>query len=386
MRTCHNLGLIFCGLLLTLSGCARPPSPEAMFINQVDALVADMASRNTCVQALAPAAVVSVTVLRGEQGNRLEEYTVERLTMQLRQRREIYPLSRQNWFELREEQPLTFAGQSTEKRSYLNDVTVYRVAASTDEVLRQIQVQITASDARGKTIPGMLAESVFPLEPGSPAAVQYQAKAKSNHIPEGVEERPYQSLDRLSYSLSRELVAAYRANVAGDSNGANSNEVSVVLQSRAVNGALDKKFLNRIESALQQAIVSNKGFTCSVSQRDFVPTFDQVNFYRTNRNEFAMDETLFQPGTVVLLAESAPHADGGKVGVSLRALWRVIPLETNRGELIATNLAGSYLSGFTAKGYLATGEKVQSGSESSVQSGLKNSTGKYTPANQHGFE
>ena len=225
MRTCYYLGFVFCCLLLTLSGCAQPPSPEAIFITQVDTLVADMATRNTGVQALAPAAVVSATVLQGGQGNRLEEYVTERLVMKLRQSREIYPLSRQNWFELREKQPLTFSGQSFEKRSYLNDLSVYHVSTGIDEILRQVKVQVTATDAQGKTIPGVLAEEMFSLKMGAPAAVQFKAKAKSNPIPEGVEERPYQSLDRLTYSLSRDLVAAYRANVTGDPNAASSLRV-----------------------------------------------------------------------------------------------------------------------------------------------------------------
>ncbi|MCF6178670.1 MAG: hypothetical protein L3J63_04675 [Geopsychrobacter sp.] len=386
MRKRRYLGFILCSLLLLLSACAPRLTPEQLFANQVGTLVNQLATQQSAgVKAMAPAAVVSASALQGKPGNRLEEYTTERLTMKLRQSREIYPLSRQNWFELREKQPLTFAGQSAQKRSYLNDLTVYQVATAQDEVLKQIKVQVTASDAQGKTIPGLLAEAEFPLEAGLPAVLQFQAKAKSNSIPEGVEERPYQSLDRLTYSLARELVAAYRANVAGDPNAA-SGEVSVVIQSRAVNGSLDKKFLNRLESALQQAIVSNKGFTSAVSQRDFMPTFNQVDFYRKNRAEFAMDETLFQPGTVVLLAEAAPHKDGDKVGLSLRALWRVTPLETNKGELIATNRAGSYLSGFTAKGYLATREKVQAGSETSGSVSGANATGKYNTANQHGFD
>jgi len=382
MRKHHYLGFIFCALLLTLSACAPQLTPEQIFANKIGILVDQVvAQQNAGVDSLAPVAVVSAAALQGEQVNRLEEYTTERLTMKLRQSREIYPLSRQNWFELREKQPLSFAGQAMEKRSYLNDLTVYRVATARDEVLKQIKVEVTASDAQGKTVPGLVVESEFDLNAELPAALQYQAKAKSNPIPEGVEERPYQSLDRLAYSLSRELVEAYHANVVGDPNAVNGDEVSVVLQSQAVNGSLNKKFLNRLENALQQAIVGNKGFSCAVSQQDFKPTFNQVDFYRKNRAEFAMDETLFQPGTVVLLAEAAPDKDGDKVGVSLRALWRVTPLETNKGELIATNLAGSYLSGFTAKGYLTT---IQHASDGSVK--VNKSTPKYTPEKQHGFE
>lgn len=369
-------------LLLLLTACA----PEAKFIKQVDQLAVGMTELAAGLQGITPAAVVSRSALQGKETNRLEEYVAERLAMKLRNSREIYALTRQNWFELREGEPLTFAGQPREKRSYLNDLTVYQVATVMDEVLKQINVQVTATDAQGVTVPGVLSEFSFPLDNDSPAAKQYLAKAKTNPIPEGVEERPYQSLDRLSYSLARELVTAYSANVSGDPRAAASHEVSVVIQSRAVNNTLDKLALTQIESALQQAIVANRGFTCAVSQRDFAPTFDQANFYRKNRQEFAIDETLFQPGTVVLLLEAAPHADGDKLGIALRALWRTTPLETGSGELIATNLAGTFLSGFTAKGYIRNSQTFLPASNENSP-GVRGKTERaYKPSTQHGFE
>ena len=87
-------------------------------------------------------------------------------------------------------------------------------------------------------------------------------------------------------------------------------------------------------------------------KKDFVPTFNQIDFYRKNRELFEMDETLLSPGSVVLLAEAFPHKDTGKVGINLRSLWRITPLEDNQGQVMANNPGGTYLSGFVAKAYL----------------------------------
>jgi hypothetical protein len=144
-----------------------------------------------------------------------------------------------------------------------------------------------------------------------------------------------------------------------------------------------------LESALQQAFVAKKGFTCAVSQKDFAPTFDQIDFYRKNRELFEMDETLLSPGSVVLLAETFPHQDTGKIGINLRSLWRVMPLEDNQGQVMANNLGGTYLSGFTAKAYLEIDAKsLASGgtSRGSVEVRSPKDKRAFQPSETKGFD
>jgi hypothetical protein len=348
--------LITLALALFMNGCAGvvPMTPEEKFVAQVDAFVAELLAQQPAgVDSLAPASVMPASLIRGGVYTRLEEYVVDRLSMHLRQSREIYTPSRENWFELRERQPFTFAGQPDAKRSYLDSLVVYQVAVTSDEVLKQVTVQATAVDATGKPIPGVLAESSFPRsEAAGPAMLQYQAKPKSSPIPEGLEERPFVSMDRLTYSLASEMASAYRANLSGNANAPTDAEIKVVLQTRSINHSASDDFLRQLESSLQQAFVSKKGFACAVSQKDFVPTFNQIDFYRKNRELFEMDETLLSPGSVVLLAEAFPHKDTGKVGINLRSLWRITPLENNQGQVMANNPGGTYLSGFVAKAYL----------------------------------
>lgn len=380
-------------LALLVTGCAGvdPMTPEEKFVAQVDTFVNELLTQQPAgVDNLSPAAVMPASLIRGGNYTRLEEYVVDRLSMHLRQSREIYTPSRENWFELRERQPLTFAGQPDDKRSYLDSLVVYQVAVTSDEVLKQVTVQATAVDATGKPIPGVLAESSFPrAEASSPAMLQYQAKPKSNPIPEGLEERPFVSMDRLTYSLASELASAYRANLSGNADAPTDAEVKVVLQTRTINGAAGNGFLQQLESALQQAFISKKGFTCAVSQKDFVPTFNQIDFYRKNRELFEMDETLLSPGSVVLLAEAFPHKDTGKVGINLRSLWRIMPLEDNQGQVMANNLGGTYLSGFVAKAYLEIDAKsLASGGVSRGSVEIRSSKDKrvYQPGGTKGFD
>jgi hypothetical protein len=58
-------------------------------------------------------------------------------------------------------------------------------------------------------------------------------------------------------------------------------------------------------------------------------------------------------GTIFLLLDCQWHPDGLKVGVSLRGVWSLSPLENHQGRAIIDKYAGTYLSGFTAKAYLA---------------------------------
>jgi hypothetical protein len=56
-----------------------------------------------------------------------------------------------------------------------------------------------------------------------------------------------------------------------------------------------------------------------------------------------------------------PHQKGDKVGIALRAIWRVNPLEDKSGAFISTQTAGTYLSGFTAKSYIKAACHGQNG-------------------------
>ncbi len=373
-----------------LTGCAgvHPLTPEEQFAAQVDGFVAELLAQQPAgLDVMAPVAVMPGSLISGGEYSRLEEYAVERLANTLRMSRKLYTPSRQNWFELRERQPLTFAGQPDNKRSYLDSLVVYLVAVVNDPVLKRVTLQATAVDSTGKPIPGVLAETVFPTgEAASPAMLQYQAKPQRNPIPEGLEERPFVSMDRLAYSLASELAAAYQAHIGAAEDAPAESEVKIVLQTRTVNGAAGGAFLQQMESALQQAFVTRKGFTCAVSQKDFASTFDQIDFYRKNRQLFEMDETLLSPGSVMLLAETFPHRESGKIGINLRSLWRITPLADKQGGVLADNLGGTYLSGFAARAYLLTEGQVIGGKSGSAIIRSPKDRSSYQPDGSRGFE
>jgi len=348
----------FAFLMVFAGGCATAPpkkaepTPEEKFESGVASLINDLLAlqRHTPGE-MAPAAVMSGALKSGGRYPRLEEYVIEALKRRLRQQHEIYSLSRQNWFEYREGRPLSFSNMPFSEKSHLKSLLVYEVTTSADEVLNKMRVSVTATDVDGRTVPGVVAETELDFEPGSPAQKLFGSSPKRIAYPEGLEERPYVSMDRLSFSLSAELADAYKSGViAGDQKAADV-EVQVLLFARPARN-IHSGLVRAIQDSLQQEIVKNSGFTCSVSEEDFGPAFRKIDFYKRNKEIFELEESKFKAGTVLLMADISKHQDGDKIGVALRALWRITPLESETGELIPTNVSGTYLSGFTAKAYL----------------------------------
>jgi hypothetical protein len=244
--------------------------------------------------------------------------------------------------------------QPADGQRLLKNLIVYEVGVSSDSVLNQIKVHIIGTDADGRAIPGVVVEATFDSGPESVACRLYEEGPSASPFPEGLEERPYTSLDRLAFSLASELADAYRTGMSAGKDFAADEEVRVVLYSTPPSGGVSRGLVEAIQDGLQQAIVGNRGFTCAMSRKDFGPAFNQIDFYRRNRPVFEMEETLFTAGTVLLMSDvfKSRH-DDDTVGVALRAVWRTGPLEAAAGNLIPTNVAGTYLSGFTAKAYLS---------------------------------
>ena len=278
---------------------------------------------------------------------------MERLTFQLRRQNDLYSLSRQNWFEFREDRPLSFMSEPMDRQRLLQNLIVYEVAVSQDRVLNQVFIRLSATDAQGRAVLGVTAEAIFDASPQGVAARLYGERPAASPFPEGLEERPYDSLDRLAFSLASELADAYRNGMWAGREPAAHEEVRVVLCPFRSSGAVAQGLTEAVQNALQQSIVSNRGFTCSLSRTDFGPVLQQIDFYRRNSSVFIMEDSPFTAGTVLLMADISPSRHNHAVGVALRAVWRTGPLESAAGNLISTDVAGTYLSGFTARAYLS---------------------------------
>jgi hypothetical protein len=351
----YLFAMLGCMLLSSLlfAGCAAKTGSSEVMMEQpgfeadVDRMIDDLlAKQRHSSMEMAPVTVMPGSLRAQVPFTRLEEYVMGRLAKRLRENHEVYSMTRQNWFEFRDNRPLTFQTVSPAEQQRLRSLVVYEVVPYSDKYIGKIEAWITAIDAQGNAISGLMASAAFNFSAYETAGELLNAEPHANPYPEGLEERPYTSLDRMSFNLAAELVDVYREGITLGDRTAASDDVKVVLLTKPVNGVAD----SAIQAALQQAIVANKGFTCTISQDDFGTILQQLDFYSKNR-VFNFDETVFEPGTVLLMAEVFKHQDGDKTGVALRGAWRVGPVVSKTGGFIPTSVAGTYLSGFTAKAY-----------------------------------
>ncbi len=299
-----------------------------------------------------PVAVVPGSIRKDARYTRLEEYIIEKLEIELRKNHELYTLSRGNWMEFRERRPLSFKDQPGKMKEMLKNLVLFEVRISPDRYLDQANVSILASDSKGNSIAGLGADVKLDFYPRSPASRMYHEVPQTAVYPEGLEERPYKSIDRLAFSLADELKRNYKNGFSVKDDRIQDDEINVLLYSKPGLNVSDELF-NLITGSMQQAIVSESGFKCALSQEDFSSVLDQINFYDENADIFDVQKYPLSMGTVLMIMEMTPHSDNDKLGVTLRSLWRTQPLETENGKLIVSNMAGTYVSGFTAKAYLS---------------------------------
>ncbi|RJQ48783.1 MAG: hypothetical protein C4530_24115 [Desulfobacteraceae bacterium] len=366
-----SLSLFVLTFPILSTGCVSTPPPiqepaaEERFEVAVNRLIEGVLNKQRHTPGeMAPAAVMPASLKAGSTYSRLEEYILERLAIRLRQQHDIYSFSRQNWFEYREGRPLSFGSLPASDRSLMQNLIIYEVGVNPDEVMKKAKAHILATDVSGRSISGVVSEAEFDFEKDAPANRLHVSAPRKNPFPLGLEERPYASIDRMSYSLAAELADAYRTGLkAGDQRVADA-EVRVLLYTQP-SGGISRGILHTIQNGLQQAVIGQRGFTCAVSTEDLGTAFQKIDFYRKNKSFFELEESSFTAGTVLLMADIFRHPDGKKIGAALRAVWRVSPLEADTGDFIPTNVAGTYLSGFTAKAYLDR-SAIKTGYETSV--------------------
>ena len=356
MKPLRNI--ILASLILLLTACAginpvdyAPSRAEQLLDQRINKLLDDLLSdQHFTSAATAPATVVPGSAMQGEYFSRLEELVCERLEARLRESHDIFKLSRQNWFELRAGHALTFQNQPPDRRQLLRSAIIYQVEVTADTVLDRISGTITASNADGRSLPGVIASGPLGFGKESLARQLYYAAANRNPFPEGLEERPFVSLDRLAYSLTSELAEAYRNGLKVGGQQVADREVKVLLYTTS--NHLPSGLTEEVQAALQQALIGQRGFTCVVSRQDFGPTLRQIDFYKWHAQNFkAVDLPKFEPGTVLLMADVSRPRKRGIYSVAMRAIWRTDPLEDKQGRLIEENGSGTYVSGFTAKAY-----------------------------------
>jgi len=344
-------------LLLLLTACAgtpvnyAPTQAERMLDQRVEILLNDLlADQRFSADEMAPAAVVPGSAMQGENFSRLEEMLCERLETRLRESHDIFKLSRQNWFELRDGHALTFQNQPQDKRHRLRSAIIYQIEITADTVLDRINGTITAQNADGQHLAGVIASGPLGFGQESLARRLYYAAANRNPFPEGLEERPYASLDRLAYSLASELHETYNNGLHVGGQKVADREVKVLLYTTSQHHPTGLAL--EIQDALQQALISQRGFTCVVSKQDLAPALRQIDFYKWHSQIFKpVDLPNFEPGTVLLMADIGQLFKNNTLSLAMRAIWRSDPLEDQQGNLINESGGGTYVAGFTAKAY-----------------------------------
>ena len=347
--------LVVLAAALAVTGCNHSrvvkPQQKSEFDQAIDRLVMDtVAAGRARVPGLAPAAVISKAVLDNKYDSRLDEIVRQRLASRLSSDREIVSLSRENWFELREGKPLSLKGHSYAHSDLIEDSLVYIVDVEPDDVLEQIQVSVYAKDSDARNIPGVKAQIRLSYGVQSPGTLLLNEPAKSNPMPPGLRENPYASLEQLSYSLASELQASLKRGIPSGRYQASQDEIQVVLCSGSFIST-NPMFKTALIQELQQALAAMDGMTSSVSQEDFSPIFQQIDFYKRQQDLFEQDNEPFKPGSILLMAETKSLPYSGLKQVALRAVWRVTPLKDGQGRFIPQNTAGTYVSGFTSRAW-----------------------------------
>ncbi|MCG8617591.1 MAG: hypothetical protein MI802_15340 [Desulfobacterales bacterium] len=301
---------------------------------------------------IAPAAVVPVSLMEGKPYSRLEEIIVDRLSQKIAQDREVVELSRENWFELRESQPLSMKGHHPDNARLVNTLTVFMVSVVAEPLMNRISASIRVADSSGRLLPGIQERLTFTHHPGAAARVLMNHPALDITAPEGLRENPFHTLEGLSYSMVAELGYALERGLRAADAEAGRKDIQVVLTPGKTAHA-DQGFTRALMGELQQAVVSAAGLEASVSRGDAGVLFDQDAFYSRNAGLFETDQELFRPGTVILMADIRRDPGTPARKVSLRALWRVTPLKDAFGEVVTGNAAGTYISEFTSRAWFA---------------------------------
>ncbi|HCY87740.1 MAG TPA: hypothetical protein DHV36_21575 [Desulfobacteraceae bacterium] len=355
--TTRRIGLWVLMAALSLSlGCGSRPSPvtdTSELDEMVTALVLD--TLDACrgrLPDIAPAAVVPVSLLKGKPYSRLEEIIVDRLTEKIAQDRDIVALSRENWFELRESQPLSMKGHHPDKARLVNTVTVFMVSVEAEPLMNRIIAGIRVADSSGRLLPGIDERLAFTHHPGAAARVLMNHPALDITAPEGLKENPFNSLETLGYSMVSELRYALERGIRAAGVDAGPKDIQVVL-TQGSGAQADPGFTRALMGELQQAVASAAGMDAAVSRGDAGVLFDQEAFYTRNAALFETDHELFRPGPVILMADVRKDPRTAARKVSLRALWRVTPLKDAYGQVVTGNAAGTYVSEFTSRAWFA---------------------------------
>ncbi len=406
------IGLV-AGMVGLSLGCAHQPlsaggtesAPPTDLEAQVEGLMEDLLQweARTPLE-MAPCAVMPGSLRWGGRFSRLEEFVMDRLTWRLRKNHSLVVLSRRDWSAFRERAPLTMPEDCLVDRH----LVVYEVRLLPDETGEELRIRISASDRAGSELPGIAAEAVVPFGPESPARSLYRAEPETNPYPIGLEERPYESVDRMAFGLSGELASVCRNGVSAEGLRVEGDAIRVALEMKEPGPGVHRPLAESLERALRQALVTNGGFQCvsveaalsgplagGPAQGDSVAIRKERHSGRATRSggRFGIQEngmasltsgsrlaarftglgrddelghTLHlgdqagfeemthrtRPATAVLVGETFLHPEGDRVGVALRAVWKRGPMESASGEFVPVDAAGSYLSGFSAKAYI----------------------------------
>lgn len=339
------LSLVFCILLLVGCGSKDPivmneaPRVDPVEVEHFEQQIDELVSRVVVTQygtkgEFAPVTVIPGAIKYGSAYTHLEEVIADSLKKKLQTSNEIYEFTSQNWFEYREGRSLSFWKNPSRDRVFLRQLKVFEVRINPEPVFARADVEIVVFDAEGHQLQGQRAGITLDFSPSSPAAQLNEQQINRTPFPEGIEERPFSSIDRFAFSLVGNLTDTYQAGVLGAGRQVSGNDVQVVL-SVSPTTLVPKRTIDSIVKALQHAIIQAKGMTCVLSPADG-----------------SLHEKDVAQGTVLLVVDFDRPFRSEMISVAMRGVWRVSPLETASGSIVDADLTGTYLSGFTAKAYL----------------------------------
>lgn len=333
--------------VFVISGCVGPQKRRVSqddFNQKVDSLIQQVKVKlKKSAYEFYPAFVTAESMIKGKPYTELEAHFVNKIKNKVPNK--YRELSRQNWFELRENSPLTLDEPS---------LNIFVVHINRNKVSNSAYVYVSMRGLDGKEVIRNVGE-IEKLDYGAGSIARaMDTRSVGLPLPEGMPEKPYMELEKFAYGLTKELVERYKkTKPQADQETVADREIKVYIDTEAEKGIPS----GLIGKAVRDRLLEAGSFNCTFDRRDFKRFLERIAHYQKHGSKAGgiVDVSEFrnlniQPASIYLTIDMSSIANNYRV--SMRALWMSNPTDTETDGIIQTNLAGMYIAPFFGLAYV----------------------------------